>query len=291
MTVPSSADNNSAQAAFSAAAVAPSVDPVEARRFDLARVPEPLRSDLAADPAIALALRSRELRVEDAPESHPQGTQVCAFFDIDGTLLPGSIVGQMVIEAVDEGRLHWWTYLGFAFFYILYKINLIPRLRMYRWGYGLGAGVALSESIEYTRKGVDNRVIPRIYKRARELLAEHRAQGHRLVAITGAPDYAAARVAADLGFDDVLATPTPVDGAVMGSELAGPLCYAEGKVAYALAYAQKHDIDLDASYFYSDSRSDLPLLEKVGHPVCVNPQTLLRWVAWRRGWPVIKLRK
>ena len=277
------------QDASSSAASLQSIDPVEARRFDLARVPEPLRSDLAADPAIALALRSRELRVEEAPESHPEGTECCAFFDIDGTLLPGSIVGQMVIEAVDEGRLHWWTYIGFAFFYMLYKINLIPRLRMYRWGYGLGAGVDLGESINYTRKGVDNRVIPRIYPRVREILAEHRAKGHKLVAITGAPDYAAARVAANLGFDDVLATPTPVDGAVMGSELAGPLCYADGKVHYALAYAQKHNINLDASYFYSDSRSDLPLLEKVGHPVCVNPQTLLHWVAWRRGWPVLKL--
>lgn len=267
--------------------------PVAARGFDLERLPEPLRSDLRADPAIALALRSRALPVEDflgaGQQATPQADKVCAFFDLDGTLLHGSIVGQLVIQAVQEKRLRWWTYLGFIFFFLLYKLNLIPRQRMYRWGYGLGAGVSLESSLDYVRRGVDEMVVPRIYAGAKDLIDKHRAQGHKVVAVTGAPDYAAARVAVALGLDDILATPTPVDGELMGAELTGPLCYGEGKVHYAQAYAKVHDVDLRACYFYSDSRSDLPLLNQVEHPVCVNPQLLLRLVAWRRGWPIIRL--
>jgi phosphoserine phosphatase len=64
--------------------------------------------------------------------------------------------------------------------------------------------------------------------------------------------------------------------------------YCWGKVARARTYAAKHNIDLSKSYFYSDSASDLPLLEVVGYPVAVNPNRKLAKIATERGWPTMK---
>jgi putative phosphoserine phosphatase/1-acylglycerol-3-phosphate O-acyltransferase len=65
-----------------------------------------------------------------------------------------------------------------------------------------------------------------------------------------------------------------------------PLCYAAGKVYWAEAYAHEQGVDLDRSFFYTDSISDMPMLQRVGCPVVVNPDYRLRRYARRQGWPV-----
>jgi phosphoserine phosphatase len=65
-----------------------------------------------------------------------------------------------------------------------------------------------------------------------------------------------------------------------------PVCYGTGKVVWAERFAEEHGVDLSASYFYTDSITDLPLLERVAHPVAVNPDPRLRRLAQKRGWPV-----
>ena len=75
------------------------------------------------------------------------------------------------------------------------------------------------------------------------------------------------------------------DGRLTGA-IEPPACYGTGKVVWARRFAAEHGVDLGASYFYTDSISDLPLLEQVGHPVAVNPDPRLRRLATRRGWPI-----
>jgi phosphoserine phosphatase len=65
----------------------------------------------------------------------------------------------------------------------------------------------------------------------------------------------------------------------------------EGKLEMAVEYAEAHDVDLADCYFYSDSASDLPLLEAVGHPVVVNPQLKLMVAIRGRGWPVLRFKE
>jgi phosphoserine phosphatase len=66
------------------------------------------------------------------------------------------------------------------------------------------------------------------------------------------------------------------------------VCYGQGKVVWAQRFAAEHDVNLATSYFYTDSISDLPLLEQVGHPVAVNPDIRLNRLARKRDWPVEK---
>ena len=93
-----------------------------------------------------------------------------------------------------------------------------------------------------------------------------------------------------MGVETLLATECAMqDGRYLGS-ITGIPCYQEGKVTRLRLWLNEQGLDLRDSYFYSDSRNDLPLLEKVSHPVAVDPDDALRATARARGWPIISLR-
>ncbi|MGZ4702953.1 MAG: HAD family hydrolase, partial [Ilumatobacteraceae bacterium] len=81
-----------------------------------------------------------------------------------------------------------------------------------------------------------------------------------------------------------------VDGIYTG-DLAGPFCYGPGKVDAITELAKWENYDLGQCYAYSDSASDLPMLEAVGHPVAVNPDAKLERVAHQNGWPIVVFSK
>jgi putative phosphoserine phosphatase/1-acylglycerol-3-phosphate O-acyltransferase len=220
------------------------------------------------------------------PEKYRDQVLEIVLFDIDGTMLHGSIVAQLTRQAFAEGQGQVLMLMKFLTCFVLYKLNLIPPLTMYRWGFECAAGRHLLEARGFVDRCLERYIKPRVYRRAMEAVAAHRAAGHICVAVTGAPDYAAAEVATYLGMDDVLATATPLsDDGRLTTELKEPVCYADGKLGYVRAYAALHDVDLSRSFFYSDSASDIPVLKVVGRPRVVNPQLLLRMSAKWRNWP------
>ena len=75
------------------------------------------------------------------------------------------------------------------------------------------------------------------------------------------------------------------DGRLTG-KVVPPVCFGPGKIVWAERFAAEYGVDLSSSYFYTDSISDLPLLERVRYPVAVNPDPRLRRLARKRGWPV-----
>jgi phosphoserine phosphatase len=139
--------------------------------------------------------------------------------------------------------------------------------------------------------GFERFIIPRLYQGGVDIVREHREKGHITVIATAAGEYIAERVRAQLGADDFIATPTPVKGDRMSSEVMGPMAFMEGKLDMAAQYCAGNGAELTDCWFYSDSASDLPLLEAVGHPVMVNPQLKLRAAARDRGWPVLKFKE
>jgi len=106
------------------------------------------------------------------------------------------------------------------------------------------------------------------------------------VLLTSATRFLSRPVAAALDIDHVLCTEVEeVDGCFTGKFLP-PACYGTGKVDKAEAFAAAHGVGLDVSYFYSDSVSDLPMLERVGHPRVINPDPRLKRRAKDLGWSV-----
>ncbi|MCY1401901.1 Phosphoserine phosphatase [compost metagenome] len=131
---------------------------------------------------------------------------------------------------------------------------------------------------------------PIILEQGEALLEKHRTAGDKLVIITATNRFITGPIAARLGVDTLLATECEMlDGRYTGRTTDIP-CYQAGKVTRLNRWLEETGLGLEDSYFYSDSRNDLPLLEAVAHPVAVDPDNHLRSVATERGWPVISLR-
>jgi HAD superfamily hydrolase (TIGR01490 family) len=123
---------------------------------------------------------------------------------------------------------------------------------------------------------------------AREAIEQHRREGRRLVMLTSSSHYLAELVALELRFDGVLCNRLEVnpDGTHTG-KVVGGVCFGPGKLPHARAEAERLGVPLHDSTFYTDSYSDLPVLEAVSEPVAVNPDPRLRRHAHRRGWPIL----
>ncbi len=133
------------------------------------------------------------------------------------------------------------------------------------------------------------RVVPRIYPQMLELAYEHQDAGRRVYIITAAAKELAEMLARVLAFDGGIGSRfSEVRDGVFTGKPVGLFIYGEGKAQAIAELAQREGIDLAASYAYSDSESDLPMLRLVGHPVVVNPDPELRRVARTEGWMVLR---
>ncbi|MDP2226728.1 MAG: HAD family hydrolase [Moraxellaceae bacterium] len=129
-----------------------------------------------------------------------------------------------------------------------------------------------------------------ILPKGRELLAQHRAAGDRLLIITATNRFITGPIAAELGVDDLIATePEMQDGRYTG-RVAGVPCYQHGKIDRLNDWLAATGESAEGCCFYSDSRNDIPLLEFAARPVAVDPDDVLRAHALAKGWPVMSLR-
>lgn len=119
-----------------------------------------------------------------------------------------------------------------------------------------------------------------------DAMTEHRKQGHKILLLTAVTIYLARPLGQDLGVDDYICNRLEVKDGKFTGRLVEPTCYGDGKVLLAKKFTEENDISLSESYFYTDSVTDLPVLEQIGNPVVVNPDPILRREARRRSWPV-----
>lgn len=133
---------------------------------------------------------------------------------------------------------------------------------------------------------------PAIKPQALALLEKHRDAGHRLVIITATNEFVTRPIAQALGVQELIAVELARDAQGQYSgEILGIPSMREGKVKRLQQWLDAQGLTWDTveSTFYSDSRNDLPLLERVNHPVATNPDATLRAVAQERGWPILDL--
>ncbi|GHE20586.1 HAD family hydrolase [Halomonas urumqiensis] len=135
-----------------------------------------------------------------------------------------------------------------------------------------------------------SKIEPHILAKGEELVARHRTRGDTLMIITATNRFITGPIAGRLGIDHLIAVePEIVNGRYTGKPSGTP-SYREGKVIRLEAWLADTDLTMDDAWFYSDSHNDLPLLEKVEHPVAVDPDDTLRQEAEKRGWKIISLR-
>jgi len=210
-----------------------------------------------------------------------------AFFDMDKTLFAVNSGALWVRRELEAGHITRWQALQAGCFVLLYSLGMLPLegaiLRAISTLRGLAAE-PLRERAEEFFQGC----LQAVYRPGALLaLKEHRRAGDRCVLLTASPSYLAALVARDLRLDGYLSTELEVDGAGVHTGRPRALCFGPGKLRLASAFAERDGVSLAECTFYTDSYTDLPMLDAVGRPVAVNPDQRLRREALRRGWKVV----
>ncbi|QZY30685.1 HAD-IB family hydrolase [Nocardioides coralli] len=250
-------------------------------------------------PAVTEPIRrmdeARRGRKRSAPAMRTLGAQsgdageVAAFFDMDGTLLSSNVVetylwlrlGEMSVgeRAGELGRIA-------SRLPGLVRAERRDRGTFLRAIYKEYAGARLADLEALADEVLVDHVLARLAPAAVRRVREHRAAGHRTVLITGAIA-PLTRPLAPL-FDHVEAAELAVDdrGVCTGALARSPLT-GESRAAWMRHWADRHGVDIGASFGYADSHSDLPLLQAVGHPVAVSPDVSLFRHARRHHWPIV----
>jgi HAD superfamily hydrolase (TIGR01490 family) len=214
-----------------------------------------------------------------------------AFFDLDKTLMAGSSGIFFARAAYESGmisrrRLARDAYENFRFRLLGSTDDRADDVRK-RVGEMI-AGVRVRD-LERLSPRVLAGVLPRLYPEMLERAYAHQDDGVPVYILTAASQEMADLLARVLAFDGGIGSRSEVvDGHYTGRP-AGPFNYREGKVLAMREVAERDRIDLAASYAYSDSESDLPMLRAVRHAVVVNPDTALRRIALQEGWEILEL--
>lgn len=210
-----------------------------------------------------------------------------AFFDMDQTLLRVNSGSRWVAFLRERGEVSALFALRSLFWLLQYKLAVLDMEVLAQRLVADMAGSPEADMLDKAALFWEREVLPAISPEGTRAIVEHRERGHAVVLLTSATPYIADPLGRHLDLDHVLCTRLHVaDGRFVGT-CDRPTCFGTGKVHHAERYARAHGVDLATSYFYTDSFSDLPMLERVGRPCAVNPDRRLRRHAARSGWPIL----
>jgi len=214
----------------------------------------------------------------------PSGPHIGAFFDVDRTLLAGFSVVEFIRDGIVSGRMGPRGMLETAVAIAQFELGQIGFSSFVA---GTSAALRGTPEAEFAAIGeriFRDRLASDVYPESRALVQAHLKKGHTVAVVSSATRYQIDPLAKDLHIRHVLCTRLEVRDGNFTGEVLKPTCYGEGKAVHARDFAARHHIDLDESYFYSDSDEDLSLLAIVGNPRPTNPNGRLREIAVKRGW-------
>jgi len=221
------------------------------------------------------------------------GSKAAAFFDLDKTILAKSSSLAFAKPLYEGGLIGRSDVLKSAYAQLVYLTSgadhdQMERMRVYLSQ--LSAGWDVEQVRSVVGDTLDSIVEPIIYQEALKLIAEHQAAGRDVIIISSSGTEIVEPIGARLGVDKAIGTQMAVEGGKYTGEILF-YAYGPGKAEAMEQLAADAGYELAESYAYSDSYTDLPMLEVVGHPFAVNPDEQLRRVAKERVWPILEFDK
>lgn len=222
-------------------------------------------------------------------EASPEGPEVGAFFDLDGTLVAGFTGVMMTQDRLRRGQMSVGEFIGMVQAGLNHQLGRSEFEDLIGKGARMLHGNSISDLDELGERLFVQHVQARIYPEMRALVRAHMARGHTVVLSSSALTVQVEPVAKFLGIDNVLSNQfeTDDDGLITG-EVRTPIIWGSGKARAVQAFSAKNGVDLTKSYFYADGDEDVALMYLVGNPRPTNPAGKLRAVAVKRGWPILK---
>jgi len=216
----------------------------------------------------------------------PDGPQIGAFFDFDGTVISGYSAFAFIEEQIKRGHLSprelvelMGAMASFGLGKMGFSAMMLGMAQFLR-------GIREDSYAAFGRELFESHIARLIYPESRALVEAHLRKGHTVAIISSATPYQVEPAAQDLDIENVLCTRLEVEKGMFTGKVMRPTCFGQGKVTAAESLVEEFGVDLDQSFFYSDSDDDIQLLERVGNPRPLNPNKKLLMIAESRGWPV-----
>jgi HAD superfamily hydrolase (TIGR01490 family) len=247
---------------------------------------KPDRASQAAAAAGAASAAAAEV-IASPPEMNPAAA---AFFDVDNTLMRGASIYHFARGLAARDMFTPLDLLKMTWVQVAYRLRgkedsgHIDAVRQSALAFVADHKVA--DIVELGEQIYDETMARRIWQGTRDLALRHLAAGERVWLVTATPVELANILSSRLGLTGALGTVAETRDGVYTGALAGGLLHGEAKAAAVRALAAREGLDLALCSAYSDSANDLPMLQLVGHPHVVNPDSRLLAEARQRGWPV-----
>jgi HAD superfamily hydrolase (TIGR01490 family) len=216
-----------------------------------------------------------------------------AFFDLDKTLMEGSSALHFARASYRAGMVTRRQMASYAWANVRFRLHGSTDEGTDELRRQVLDAIAGTRVVDLARLGPDvlAGVLPLLYREVLDEAYAHQDAGRPAYIVTAASQELAEVLAHVLVLDGAIGVRSEVRDGVYTGKPDGPFTYREGKAEAIRELAGREGIDLSASYAYSDSESDLPMLRAVGHPVAVNPDSVLERVAREQGWRIMRFDK
>jgi HAD superfamily hydrolase (TIGR01490 family) len=226
-------------------------------------------------------------------DAEPATRRVAAFFDLDKTVIAKSSTLAFSRPFFQGGLINRRAVLKSAYAQFVFMqsgadADQVDRMRAHLTALCEGWDIEQVRSI--VEETLHDIVDPLIYAEAAELIADHKAKGHDVVVVSASGEEIVRPIARMIGASDSVGTQMVASEGRYTGEIEF-YCYGENKAVAMKQLALERNYELTECHAYSDSITDLPMLEAVGHPSTVNPDRALRKLALERGWPTLTFSK
>jgi putative phosphoserine phosphatase/1-acylglycerol-3-phosphate O-acyltransferase len=223
-------------------------------------------------------------------DAGPDGPDVGAFFDLDGTLVAGYTAAAQTRDRLLRRDLRVVEFLTIVELAVQFRLGRRAFETLIEGSALTVKGRLAREVDEMGERIFQQSVADLIYPEMREVVRAHQRRGHTVVLSSSALTNQVAPVARYLGVEHIVCNRLVADEqGILTGEIEQPVVWGPAKASGVQQFAADHHVDLGSSYFYADGDEDLSLMYLVGHPRPVNPGRVLTKVAVRHGWPIMRI--